>query len=87
METHPVCPTIHLNGSSATALIEGYAHAAIAVQNAITALDNIEFHRRDYYVQPAGNWQTAVNEMVDRYTRLLSVKAELDAISDALANQ
>ena len=86
-KSHPVCPTIHLNGTSATELIEGYAHAALAVQNAITALDNIEFHQRDYYVQPAGKWQTAVNEMQDRYTRLLSVKAELDAISEALANQ
>lgn len=86
-QPHPICPTIHLNGTSAARLIEGYAHASIAVQDALTALDNLEFHQRDYYVQPAENWDTAVKEMQDRYARLLSVKAELDAISEALVNQ
>lgn len=42
-------PTIHLNGTSAKELTEGYHAARIAMERAITALAKVEFNARDYY--------------------------------------
>jgi ferritin len=41
-------PTIHLNGTSPERLFEGYINAYRAVDAAIEALANVEFHSRDY---------------------------------------
>lgn len=80
-------PTVHLNGTGADTLIEGYAEAAAKVREAIEAVNRIEFHRRDYYVQPSGAWEKAVEEHDNRLRKLREVRDELEEIALAVANQ
>lgn len=78
-------PTIHLNGTSADMLTEDYLAAANAVQLAVRALCKIEFHGRDYYVQPGDAFAVARVEHQSRLDRLRSVESELLAIASHCA--
>ena len=66
-----ILPTIHLNGTSAKSLTEDYSHARRAVQEAMTALEAVDFNARDYYVHsnPAA-WTQAVSQRHDIYQHL-----------------
>ena len=72
-------PTIQLNGTSRATLSDGYGAAYRALQDAIRAFNEIEFHCRDYYVQPAGAWATAVTERDAASAHLRSVQQYLEA--------
>jgi len=83
-------PTIHLNGTSAEDLLQGYRDAAAAVADATTAIGKIEFNARDYY-PVEGSWQSARAEMDARLRALAALHAELMEIaihcSDAVAER
>jgi len=72
-----ILPTIHLNGTSADMLFEGYEEARQAVIEARTKLEAVEFNSRDYYVQGPGVWNKAVDERRAMYAKLNSVEADL----------
>lgn len=69
-------PTIHLNGSSAESLAEGYGSAGSAVQKAMEELSATAPHGRDYYLTE-GAFEKARAEHLDRVRRLQSVYDEL----------
>jgi hypothetical protein len=68
--TSLILPTIHSNGSSAKSLTEDYTQARRAVQEAINALQAVDFNARDYYVQGPATWTEAVRQRHDVYEHL-----------------
>lgn len=72
-------PSIHLNGTGRKTLAEGYQRAYVAVQDAITAFNEIEFNARDYYVQSDGAWPKARTERDCAAAHLHQAHAYLEA--------
>lgn len=52
-------PTIHTNGTSKAALLEGYEHATMALNAALMALAQAAPNARDYYPQGAAAFAEA----------------------------
>lgn len=73
-------PTVHLNGTSAAALGEGYRQCAHAVAKTIMALEEHRPHGRDYYPQGPDALSRAESEHRDRIRRLSSVHRELEQL-------
>ena len=74
-------PTVHLNGTGRAMLTRDYLAAHDAVQAAIEQLAKVEFHARDYYVNPDPNaWPEARAERDEQFAKLESVRADLQAI-------
>ena len=80
-------PSIHLNGTSARTLTEGYLEARLAVQAAIDQLSKVEFNARDYYVNGPDAWKTASAERAALFTKLREVADELYKIEEHCANR
>ncbi len=78
-------PTVHLNGTSRSALIAENDAAYDALRAAVRALEEAGPNARDYYVQGDGAFTKAVSEHVARLAALRSVLADLETIADALA--
>ena len=78
-------PTLHLNGTSARDLLEGWERAHAALREAMQALAQTAPNGRDFYVQAAGAFQVAVAEHEDRMRRLHEVSLELEALSEHVA--
>ena len=57
-------PTIHLNGTSAQSLANQYGHARQKVREALEALQHIETHGRDYYVQGPDAYHIAAKQQI-----------------------
>ena len=72
-----ILPTIHLNGTSAQTLTEGYSEARIAVQAAMDKLQKVEFNARDYYPQGQLAWLNAVSQRQELLNKLSTVQHEL----------
>lgn len=72
-----ILPTIHLNGTSAQMLTEGYSEARIAVQAALDKLQKVEFNARDYYPQGQLAWLDAVRQRQDLMNKLATVQHEI----------
>jgi hypothetical protein len=75
-----ILPTIHLNGTSAASLTEDYAQARRAVQDAMNAMQKIDFNNRDYYPQGQMAWLDAVRQRQNLFNALAHVAAELHKI-------
>lgn len=75
-------PTIHLNGTSPERLFEGYHNASLAVDAAIDALAEIEFHSRDYYPQDDKVFELARAQRVEQFTKLREVRDELRSVTE-----
>jgi hypothetical protein len=74
-------PTVHLNGTSRQALLDGYTHALAAIQAAQQALQQAAPNGRDYYPQGNHTINRATEEHVDRLRRLESIQRELNALA------
>jgi hypothetical protein len=76
-------PIVHMNGTSARDLTEGYVEAARAVDDAIDALaKHASPNGRDYYCSPDGNaLDNALAEHRARLVKLNDVKTELNALA------
>jgi len=72
-----ILPTIHLNGTGARSLTDGYTEARRAVQDAMTALQNVDFNARDYYPQGQLAWLDAVRQRQELFNKLATVQHEL----------
>jgi len=70
-------PTIHLNGTSAKDLWQGYEAAYDAVRAAQEALGKIEFNARDYYVQDADAFTKARDHRNEQRQALANVEEYL----------
>lgn len=71
-------PTIHLNGTSAKELADGYQMAYRAVDNACEAVSLYASpNGRDYYPQDAGAHRKAIDENRDRLAKLKDIREEL----------
>lgn len=79
-------PTVHLNGTSADDLVEGYCKAQRAICKALITMGDICPHGRDYYPQGDQAYDQARAEHSDRVTRLQSVVAELEQLAEHCAN-
>jgi hypothetical protein len=66
---NPTLPIIHLNGTSRSALYEGYEKAYGDLYNAVESLKAVEFNSRDYYPKE-GSWETALHEREAVFNKL-----------------
>jgi phosphoribosylformylglycinamidine (FGAM) synthase-like enzyme len=79
-------PTVHLNGTSKRALIDGYADAALAIDEAARKLAAAAPNGRDYYVQEPGAINIAMDQHEARMRKLREVRDELEAIAIEIQN-
>ena len=79
-------PTIHMNGTSRKDLLESYMNAMDKLREAIQAVSDAYPNGRDYYVQESGAYQVAVAEQQDRLQRLTSVREEMEALAESVAD-
>lgn len=73
-------PTIHSNGTSSKTLRDEYMAAYTAVDAAITAVQAITCHGRDYYVQNGDAASEAYAEKHERLGALVQIKSDLTKI-------
>jgi hypothetical protein len=74
-------PSIHANGTSPERLFETYQAAHVAVENAISAVREVEFHGRDYYPQGPEAFEEAREMMRSQLRDLYRVSEELAAVA------
>lgn len=79
-------PLIHLNGSGAKSLLDGYCAAWEAVHEAIRALTEAGPNKRDYYPLGDAAWRAALAEHLSRLERLQTVYDELAALAAIVAD-
>lgn len=70
-------PTIHLNGTGASTLMEEYWAAAKAITAATEALAQATCNARDFYPQGDATWSSARAEREEAFTKLREVHAYL----------
>lgn len=70
-------PTVHLNGTSAKDLWEGYEAAYNAILAAQDALRKIEFNARDYYVQGDDAYSKARDHRTEQFIKLVDIEEYL----------
>jgi hypothetical protein len=91
MTTKQVVPVIHINGTSAEALLTAYDTADRALALAQIALEECSPHARDYYPQESSErndpFAVAVREHMERCESLARLRAQLVDIADAVRNQ
>ena len=76
-----VKPSVHLNGTSAEELLNGYAAAFSALSAARDKLALTAPHGRDYYVQPDDAIAAATEQHVRRMQRLTAVIHEIETLA------
>lgn len=77
-------PTIHLNGTGKSALIEDLCNASAALDDAYQALKRTAPNGRDYYPQGPDALAQAEREHMARLRALDAIKAEVDALTIAI---
>lgn len=70
-------PTIHLNGTSRESIKDALRAAHDAIEPAIRALQATAPHGRDYYTQPAGNFEKARAEHCARLDALTGIQQDM----------
>lgn len=80
-------PTIHLNGTSADSLLEGWEEAYLAINEAVRKLAEAAPNGRDYYVQEPGALPVAQEEHFARMRKLQEVAKELEALCENVSKQ
>lgn len=80
-------PTIHLNGSSAEMLFEGFATAAGDLRRAIQSMRAAAPHGRDYYVQGPDAYTAARAEHEGRLAALNVILKEVEALAESVTEQ
>lgn len=81
----PTLPTIHMNGTSAEELRDGYAAACDALNTALEALQAARPNRRDYHTRAPEVWAAASKEHERRMHRLADTKHELITLHEHCA--
>lgn len=73
-------PTIHLNGTGKTTLLDELKVAHGAVTAAVDALRQVTVHGRDYYPQGPDAYKQARHEMDERLRSMNDIAVELQAM-------
>ena len=75
-------PLVHLGGTSAEALADGYWTAARSISNALECLQDAAPNARDFYPLPGGDeaWKRARDEHEARVAALRAVRADMEAL-------
>lgn len=87
MEKEMTFPTLHLNGTSAKDLLEGFERAYAALHDAQAALAQTAPNGRDFYVQQPGSYEKALIEHSRRMKQLRDVSDEVEALSQHVADE
>lgn len=82
-----ILPTIHMNGTSAVALLEGYCDAISAIHAALEALARTTPNGRDYYPQGPDACAQADGEHDARKRALIGVLNELQTLAEHVADR
>lgn len=80
-------PTVHINGSSAESLMDGFETAIEALRRAIECVGDTAPHARDYYIQDPGEFERAKQQHAARIEALRLVRIELEAIRASVETQ
>lgn len=84
METKIIAPTVHLNGTSKGALMEGYGNAYAALEAAMAALSEACPNGRDYYPQGPDAFVAARDEHIAQMGALRDIRDNMMAKMEAL---
>lgn len=79
-------PTVHLNGTSRSELIEQVETALRGIEVALDAVQVAAPNGRDYYPQGDHAYQQAALEHAARVERLHAIKAEYEALARHLVD-
>lgn len=79
-------PTIHLNGTSADALLDGWIAAQEALRGAIADLERLPVNARDYYPQGPTAYTEAANRLQEMTAQLRTMQAEIAAVVEQIAD-
>lgn len=79
-------PLVHLNGSGKDRLIDNLCGVSHALNGAYEAMRAVCPNGRDYYPLGAAAMGRAEKEHRSRLERLDAIKAEIDAIAEAIAD-
>jgi len=82
-----VTPTINLNGSDASDLMDALNDAMRSLHDASRALSKCSPHGRDYHMQGPDAIGHAIRQHVSRMQRLADISKELMTISLCIADQ
>ncbi len=77
-------PTVHLNGTSREALLEGLCEAVHALHEAGSAMAKASPNMRDYYINGADAFIVAQDQHTARMDKIREVITELQTIAEAL---
>jgi hypothetical protein len=80
-------PTIHLNGTSGPALLDGYAAAHDAIDKAIEALAAAELNGRDYYPQGPDAYYQARKESDEAFEKLRAAQNYVGEMLTGICDQ
>ena len=81
-------PTIHLNGNCKDRLQGQYQEVLDNLRDAIGAIDDIEFHARDYYVQGDDAFPKAQQEFIAHLVKPMQEAEEyLDKVVNNISQQ
>ena len=80
-------PLVHLNGSGKDHLIDNLCGASQALNGAYEVLRRVCPNGRDYYPLGSAAMARAEQEHRSRLERLDQIKAEIDAMAEAIADQ
>lgn len=84
MSNEVIAPTVHLNGTSAEALVEGYLSACGKVRDALEALDECSPNARDY---SPSTFAAAVAQHVEHIRALTAVRDALYQLAENVQDQ
>lgn len=77
-----IFPTVHMNGTSREALVEGYLAAHRAIVDAIKAMGECYPNGRDYYTQGPDALKIAMDEFDARRAALGKVASDLMELAE-----
>ena len=82
-----IVPLIHLNGTSRLALLEEYRAADQAIREALSCVQAITVHERDFYLQDLQAFKLAQAQHEARVVDLYSMLNQIDEIWNAINEQ
>jgi hypothetical protein len=80
-------PTLHLNGTDATTLLDEYAAANDALDKAIEAFDNTTCNGRDFYPQGPGAYDQARAERTEALNKLCEAQSYIGQVLMGICDQ
>lgn len=73
-------PFIHLNGSSAKRLAEGYEKVVDLLRQAQVAMSEVAPNQRDYYPELVSHFETARRQYMERVNAISQAIADYEAL-------